>query len=304
MENNENASNNSPGKKIIVILIIVLLLGANGVLLWQFFTKTKEVATLNVKVDAVTTEKQDIEKQKDDLQTAFDQLKSANEHLKGDLKLSDDSLNALQVKIQNLQGIAGGYYAAKAEVEKLKAKMKEMQDLVEAIQRENAGLKQDKELLNSNLIQEKSKTKSLSAENSNLSSKVALGSRMSADNVAVTGAKFDKKGKEAPVTKSKQLQKLKVCLSILENLIVDKGNKTIYIRLLAPDGTCLTTSNETFTANGTSMVYTVSQDFQYNNTRTDMCIYWAKGSPYVKGRYSAEIYMDGNLIGKGSGNFD
>jgi hypothetical protein len=42
---------------------------------------------------------------------------------------------------------------------------------------------------------------------------------------------------------------------------------------------------------------TASVDYQ-NQAKADVCTMWNQGTPFVAGKYTAEIYQDGYLIGK------
>jgi peptidoglycan hydrolase CwlO-like protein len=294
-------SKSNQGRKIVIIVIIAILLAANGVLLWQFFTQKEQITTITTEKTKVISERDELSKQKAELQAQLDSLVSMNNQLSSKLKISDDEIAALQTKINNLQYSGGGNYgASKAELDKLKAEIKAKMEQMAALQKENEGLKSDKDALNSSLNDEKSKEQQLATEKDILANKVALGSVMTADNFKITGAKFSKSGKESATASAKSTQKLKICFTISQNLVVDKGTKTVYIRVLGPDKKCISSGSQTFKTNGQDTPYTVSQDINYNNQKLDQCIYWAKGSAYTKGKYIVEVYLEGNLIGTSS----
>jgi len=295
-------SKSNQGRKIVIIVIIAILLAANGVLLWQFFTQKEQITTITTEKTKVISERDELTKQKAELQAQLDSLVTMNNQLSSKLKISDDEIAALQTKINNLQysGGGGNYGASKAELDKLKAEMKAKMEQMATLQKENEGLKSDKDALNSSLNDEKSKEQQLAQDKDILANKVALGSVMSADNFKITGAKFSKSGKESATSSAKSTQKLKICFTVSQNLVVDKGTKTVYIRVLGPDKKCISSGSQTFKTNGQDTPYTVSQDINYNNQKLDQCIYWAKGSAYTKGKYIVEVYLEGNLIGSSS----
>ena len=102
---------------------------------------------------------------------------------------------------------------------------------------------------------------------------------------------------EMETSKSKSTQKIKTCFTILENLVVDKGPRDIYVRVLSPDGAVMSTSQETFDVNGQATLYTTKESIIYENRNTDLCVYWDKGGKYTPGRYNIELYCDGSPIG-------
>ena len=299
----ENNSNSNQGRKVVIIVIIAILLAANGILLWQFFTQKEQITTITTEKTTVIKERNDLQKAKAELQAQFDSLVAMNGELNGKLKISDDSLAVLQAKINSLQFVQSQYAAMKIEMETLKAEMSVKIGELTSMQKENEALKSDKNTLTNNLNDSKSNEQKLMQDKEALASKVALGSVMKADNFVVTAIKFSKSGKESIVSSAKSIQKIKVCFAVEDNLVVDKGSKTLYIRVMGPDNTCVTSNSQSFQSGNQTLLYSISQDINYNNQKMDQCVYYAKGSAYKSGKYYCEIYLDGNLIGKSGSIF-
>ena len=151
--------------------------------------------------------------------------------------------------------------------------------------------------LNVNLTTATSQLDTLSKKNTVLSGKVAIASVLKTTGMKVTGVRYKGSGKEMETSKSKSTQKIKTCFTILENLVVDKGPRDIYVRVLSPDGAVMSTSQETFDVNGQATLYTTKESIIYENRNTDLCVYWDKGGKYTPGRYNIELYCDGSPIG-------
>jgi len=183
-------------------------------------------------------------------------------------------------EIANLKQLSQNYIA---QIDSLKIANKDLTD-------QNSNLTQD-------LSSANSKVGSLTQENSSLSNKVAIASVLKTVNAIASGVKYKGSGKEIETTKAKQTDRIKTCFTIIENQVVDKGAKDIYLRIIGPDGTILSTSNETFMLRGQASVYTIRQTIFYENKNTDLCIYWEKGNAYTAGKYAIEIYCEGNQIG-------
>ena len=67
--------------------------------------------------------------------------------------------------------------------------------------------------------------------------------------------------------------------------------------MLSPDGAVMSTSSETFMYNSQATLYTTKESIMYENRNTDLCVYWEKGSSYNPGKYTIELYCEGNHIG-------
>src|ERR1035438_1718640 len=296
----ERIKKSNQGRKVVIIIIIAILLAANGILLWQFFTQKEKITTITTEKKTVVMERDELQKQKADLQLQLDSLVAMNSELNGKLKISEDSIAVLQARINSLQYVQSQYADMKSQLEKLKTEMTSKMGEMAALQKENDGLKSDKTDLTNNLNDEKSKEQKLAQDKDFLAGKVALGAIMRADNFNVTAVKFSKSGKESTVTSAKATQKLKICFTVEDNLIVDKGTKTVYVRVMGPDNKCITNNNQTFQSGSQNIPYSANQDINYMSQKIDQCIYYEKGSVFEKGKYYCEVYIDGNMVGKSS----
>ncbi|MCX6290169.1 MAG: hypothetical protein NT126_00210 [Bacteroidetes bacterium] len=289
-------------KKGIVIIVITILLGTNGLLLWQFFEKKNSLDIANQTIITTTAEKDALQTQLNQVKSDYEKTKAENTSLEGQLSEKDDEIKAKVAEIQKLIAIGGPAQIAKAKAEL--AKLKEMNAVyltqIDSLNKVNTQLQSENQNLTSNLTSEKSKVENLSSENSKLASKVAVGSILRAFNIATEAVKYKSNGKEVVTSKAKQVQKIRTKFILGENKVLEKGPTDIYVRVLGPDGAAMSTTQETLTSGGQSLVYTVKQSVDYDNADKPVEIFWAKGSQFTKGKYNVELYHAGALIGKSS----
>ena len=168
---------------------------------------------------------------------------------------------------------------------------------IESLKTINVQLNEKNTQLATNLNVIQSKVTSLQQENSVLSNKVIVGSVLKASNLQVKGVRIKSSGKELESTRASRVDKFKISCIINENKVIDPGRCDIYIRVLSPDGAVMSTSQDTFNYNGQSTLYTAKESIDYQNRDTQFDLYWTKGSAFTKGRYSIELYCNGNQIG-------
>ena len=296
---NEQEVRNENNQKRTVLVVILILLLANAFLLWQFFNKKQENQVLVQDTINLTAQKDSITAEYKSVKAELDKLQIDNLAMQSKLTENDEQIKAQTLKIEKLMRVNAGIGALRAEVKKLKDMKTQYESKIADLEKQNIQLASENKDLNNNLSTEKSKNENLSKENQGLSNKVALGSILKADDISVSGVRFKSSGKEIVEKKAKNVQKIKTCFSILDNLVVDKGQKNVYVRVLGPDKSLLSTSSGTFTYNGQQIPYTQIQEINYANKRVDQCVYWEKGSSFAKGKYSMELFCEGNMIGNG-----
>lgn len=300
-EINKNDYQEQGPKKGVVIIVITILLGTNGLLLWQFFDKKNSLDLANQTIVTTTAEKDALQMQLNQFKAEYEKLKSDNVNLQNQLSEKDEEIKAKVVEIQKLIQAGGPAQIARAKAEL--AKLKEMNDIyvsnIDSLNKITAQLQLENQNLSTNLSKEMSKNENLSAENSRLFSKVSAGSILRAVNITTDGLRYRNSGKEVVTNKAKQVQKLRTSFSLGENNVIDEGPIDVYVRVLNPDGTVMANTNkDTFKSQGLDVVYTIKENVEYKNAGTPVVVMWAKGSQFVSGKYSVEIYHAGILIGK------
>ncbi|TAH40422.1 MAG: hypothetical protein EYC69_11470 [Bacteroidetes bacterium] len=298
-ENNKNEYQEQGPKKGIVIIVITILLGTNALLLWQFFDKKNSLDLANQTIVTTTAEKDALQAQLNKVKAEFEKAKSENSVMQEELTEKDEAIKAKVAEIQRLISLGGPAQIARAKAEL--AKLNEMNQVymaqIDSLNVITAQLQAQNIDLASNLNQEKSKNENLSAENVRLSSKVAAGSILKAQNILTEGLRYKSNGKEFQTSRAKQVQKIRTKFTLAENKVIDKGPIEIYLRVFGPDGVVMSSKQETFKAQGQDLVFTVKQIVDYTNSDMPVEVFWAKGTEFVKGVYKVEIYHSGFLIG-------
>jgi phosphopantetheinyl transferase (holo-ACP synthase) len=186
---------------------------------------------------------------------------------------------------------------ARSEMDRLKSLNTGYLAQIDTLKSENEILNRANTRLNSTLETEREKVQNLSKQNQMLSSKIAAVSVLKTANVKAYGVKYRGNGTETEINRASSTEGIKTCFTVLENNVTDRGKKYVYLRVLSPDNAVMTTSPETFLVNNRPTLYTQRESFDYDNREQPVCIYWRKGSAYIKGKYTIELYIDGTMIG-------
>jgi hypothetical protein len=299
MKSNDFDKKEQDSKKVIVIVVISILLGVNGLLLWQFFDKKTHLEEVSMTLESTLSEKESLSAELQRMKVEYEKINQENSSLQTQLTAKDEEIKSKMAEIQKLinSGDAAQLRKARTELTSLREMNQIYLAQMDSLKVVNDELNAQNSNLNSSLLTERGKIQNLTQENSMLANKVAIGSILKTINVKATGVKYKSSGKETETSKASSVSKIRTCFTVLENLVVDKGSKDAYIRVLSPDGAVMSTSSETFIYNNQATLYTTRESFDYDNKQTDLCLYWTKGSQHAKGKYIIEIYVEGSLIG-------
>ena len=286
-------------RKVLVFVIISILLGVNGLLLWQFFDKKSHLEEVSRTLETTSAERDALSAELQRVKAEYEKVNQENSSLQSQLSTKDEEIKTKMAQIRRLldSGDAAQLKVARAELDRLKFMNQNYLVQVDSLNIANKTLNEQNLALNSTLTTEQNKVSTLTEQNKMLSGKVAVASILKTTGVKTTGVKYKASGKEVETAKAGSVQKIKTCLTVLENNVASAGTKDVFVRVLSPDGAVMTTSSETFMVAGQASLYTLRESFEYDNKETNVCVYWDKGSNYTKGKYNIEIYCEGNQIG-------
>ena len=145
-------------------------------------------------------------------------------------------------------------------------------------------------------------TEQLQADKRKLQEKVKIGALLKPSVVDISGIRIKSSGKETATNSAKKSQKLKICFELEENKVSDAGNKTIFVRVISPEGSTIAVQSLgsgviTLTESGDQTQYTTKVNFDYKQEATRQCVYWSQNFPFSKGTYQAKLYQSGYEIG-------
>ena len=299
--------NNS--RVLLWVALVLVLLGINGVLFYLNQQKGEENQTLTTEVLAKDTKLQAQIKEYETLKADFERQSRELQAL----GLSNDSLeariagiNSDLLKLRSFK--AGSFTAAQQNVFKqraanLEGQLRKKDDDIAQLKKDNETLYTETTTLKEKQNKLTDTISTMAKTNQVLTEKIGIASRLQANNVhvAVITTKNKEQDDDNEEFKAKRVDKLKVTYTLARNDVSPKETKSIYLRILEPDGAALynlSTGGGTFTVEGQESFYTQKQDVVFDNTNQALQFTYAKGAEYKKGLHTVELYEGGALMGK------
>ncbi len=292
---------------ILAAVSALLLIGIIIVSVFLFNSEKEAEIIMQEKQEMeelVALEKEEMMNDLTKAQTEYQELivKINNDSLK--FKLEREQMRT-QALIEELERTKATSYA---EIARLKKELKTLREVLKDYTRQIAELSSENESLKqeNSAVKEKYKkaTKEiddLSTEREILSEKVSLASQLDATDVKVSLLR--KNGRETE--RIKKAKQIKVSFTIAKNITSSTGSKTVYIRLLQPDLESLKKNDSNiFTYENRNISYSMKKEFEFTGEETSLDLYWNIEETLQEGEYQAFIFVDGNMIGKGSAKFE
>lgn len=220
------------------------------------------------------------------------------------IKLEQEQLRTQQL----LEELERTKTTSAAEITRLKKELKTVRTVlknyvmqIDSLNRENANLKKENTEVREKYMEASKQIDDLAEEKKVLSEKVTLASQLDAAKVSMKLIK--KNGKETEsIKRAKQIE---VSFTITKNITASTGEKVAYVRILKPDQETLVKSySNTFLYEGRHIGYSMNRNFEFTGEEQAMTLYWNIEETLQKGNYSVYIFVDGNMIGSGSAQFE
>ncbi|NTE05375.1 hypothetical protein G6M26_34045 [Agrobacterium tumefaciens] len=282
-------------KIYFLIIVIAALIGTNAYLFFKDKQQSKKFVTVSTEKDKLRLEVEKIEVELDKVSALNLNL---NDKLVEEQKLARTKIEELKVALEKGELTQLELDKANKQISDLKVFVKNYNDQIIQLQKDNIFLKNSRDSLESTLKNMSNKASSLEDENANLNAKVKTAASLKLQNAEIIAFRTKSSGKKIQVTKSSSAEKLSVRFNIIPNDLAEKGHHNIYLRVFDPAGNLLANDGDRFEADGQEMQFSHSIYIDYNNDNSSYVIDWKNPKSFMKGIYTIILYTNGNTLGK------
>ncbi len=297
-----NKENSLPQKnRTLLFIILTAALAIALIILFILFNRTKN------NLEELVQEK---ELQRIDLQSDLNSLLIEHEQIKADYGSIADSLltkdSLIQANAKEIKRLLNTQW----EYVKVKRKLKALQEIsqvyvvqLDSLYTVNKELQEENKVITEKYQTERRKNTELIRKKDELTKKVTEASIFKAYSIDFKAINI-RGSKEKETDKARRTNRLDVCFTLGENLVIEPGIHTIYLRIAAPDLHILTRGegdDYSFDYQGEKLQYSVKQDVDYNNKSMDVCMSWLQlpeDGDIEKGQYIVNIFSGDQEIGQ------
>jgi len=274
-------------KKVVITLSIVAAV-LLGVLVFVWVSKHKLVKDLNLEKEDLTTELVA-------LQNDYATLTSTNQAINDSLAVEREKVGQLIERLQKTEATNRSKIRQyEKELGTLRSIMKGYIVQIDSLNTLSTALRQQASEARQEAEESRKQYDELVTTTEALSAKASAGAVVKARGVVLSAINASNK----ETNRSSRVEKLRTCLSLIENSIAEKGPKVIYIRVKGPDGILMTGDQQRiFTVDGEEMIYSASREVDYQGEEVEVCIYFASSEGFVKGIYNVEVYSSEIMLG-------
>jgi len=272
-----------------MIALSLILTAALVFLVIQYFDQKNKMIEMET---ALTQEKDSLANELRQMIVAYDTLKTDNETLKAEIENQKQKIIKLLAEDASKIQLIKKY---RAEITTMRDIMKSYIVQIDSLNTRNKILAAENTEIKQKITEVQNVNTELKKVKEELTEKVEVASVIQAKNISAVAV--NKKNKET--SRLNLMEKLRVGFTLRENPIAAAGQKQIYMRVIRPDSLVITISPDNlFDYNGNKIIYSATRIIDYMNQDIDVTIWLDNTGDFVPGNYSAEVYLDGIVIGK------
>lgn len=293
--------------RIVSIVIGAALVAALAFFMYQYFTLKSMTEKQEGDIDNLTAEIDELEQDLDDYKVDLESKDLAIEEKERLLAEKEELLQEKQKKIDQL---LRNNKITQEEAAKLKGKVEQLEFYIKKYQAEIDELKlqvaqRDTIIadLGSRLDTVSDELQTTKGELGETKGKLETAKILSARPFYFYRTKTSGKEIEESTFREGQLEGMRICFDINQNLATDRGSKEVFVQVKGPDGKVIRDEAKSgfFNASGEDLAYSSKTVINYQREAMKCCVTFDKPASYdyKKGDYRVIVFCEGYDIGAG-----
>jgi predicted nuclease with TOPRIM domain len=287
-------------KSLIYIILLILALIVAGIAGYLYFQKSDEVKSLVAEKEQIRS---DLQNELDELMEEHNEIKTEYGYLSDTLASRDSLIQANAKEIKGLLNYKWEYYQIKKKLDRLRVTAQTYVRQMDSLYTVNHELTEENARIRESFRSEQMKNSELKTEKMELEEIVESASTLRAYNIQATGIR-QRGSNQKETDKARRTDRVRVCFTLGENMLVEHGMKNIYIRISRPDDVVLMIDESdkyAFDYQGAKLQYSIKREVNYTGEPIDICAFWNKGNKddeAMEGTYHVHLFMDKEKIGE------
>ncbi|MBO4670966.1 MAG: hypothetical protein J5640_03890 [Bacteroidales bacterium] len=288
IERKERERKQNGGSKAVMFAMIAVAVLLGAALAYVLYQKNTLVGELNI-------EKQELTEQIEALRSDYESLSSDYDAINLQLDSSREEVAQLVDRIKKTEAtdrVKMRQY--EKELGTLRTIMRGYIVQIDSLNQLNHKLTVDAANARREAAEHRKRSEELSAQVEDLTGKVVTGSVIKARGIRLEA--YNNSGKM--IDRSKNVARLLVTLSLVENALAEPGPVRVYVRVKDPDGNLLDDGRgASFSLGGEELAATASREVDYQGQEVELSIYVNNIPAFQKGIYTVEAFTTQAKLG-------
>lgn len=296
-------SNDKRSRKLLFLMIFALVL-LNAGLIYQLVTKNNQLQSAQIELVDTTQELDDLKVIEDELRVNLELKSGQNAKLDSIIQLRNSEIQQQVTQIRNL--LSKGKVTqsqlrnATKQIVAFKQQVARLTAEIEELSTQNQYLKDENYVMQKQIDAEKEINKKITDENTELTKKVRVGSRIFLSKIEVLPMRESLIGGFKITDRLAKTDKIQFTCVLGNNDLAKQGDMTLFFQVITPNKSTLVSSNSTsgtFNSDGGERMYTVKKVVNFQNKNEKVSFSLPKTDGMSKGTYVVNVFSQFNKMG-------
>ena len=279
-------------RSVYLVIIATLALGV-GYLGYQVSEQGATIEGQSEEIDSGNMEREVLELDLQRIRFSYDTLQIENSLMMAEMAAQRSEIEGLISKVRDRNYSVS---KLKKEAGTLRKIMKGYVVTIDSLNQANIALQLERDDMANQVVQVEERNADLRRRQDNMEDIIEAGQILQAMDLTPMAIRVATTGSQRETTRAKRAEMIKTCFTLLENRIAEKGQRTLFLEVIHPDGRLLPPGDRSPVAMPGGVPASAARVLDYNGDRVEACIFFNASEPFEAGVYTVHLVDDGERI--------
>lgn len=274
----------------VIIATLVLIVGYLG------YQVSQQGTTIDVQTQELEEGNREREVLEFDLQKmrfSYDTLQIENSLMMAEMAAQRSEIEGLISKVRDRNYSVS---KLKKETGTLRKIMQGYVVTIDSLNQANIALQMERDAMANQVTEVEERNADLRRRQDNMEGIIEAGRILQAMDLNPMAIRVASTGSQRETTRAKRAEMIKTCFTLMENRIAEKGERTLFLEVIHPDGRMLPPGDRSPVSMTDGSQASAARVLDYNGDRVEACIFFTAAAPFEAGVYTVHLVDGGERI--------
>lgn len=271
------------------LLIIAVLAGTAGYLGFKVSQQGTTIDVQTEEINAGELERQSLDLDLQKLRFSYDTLQTENSLMMAEMAAQRSEIEGLISKVRDRNYSVS---KLKKEAETLRRIMQGYVVTIDSLNQLNIALQEERDAMANQVAVVTERNDALERKQDDMEEIIEAGRVLQAMDLNPVAIRVATTGSQRETTRAKRAEMIKTCFTLLENRIAEKGERTLFLEVVDPNGRLLPPGDRDPVAMPGGVPASAARMLDYTGERMEACIFFTAAAPFEPGVYTVHL-VDG-----------
>ena len=274
----------------VIIATLVLIVGYLG------YQVSQQGTTIDVQTQEMEEGNREREVLEFDLQKmrfSYDTLQIENSLMMAEMAAQRSEIEGLISKVRDRNYSVS---KLKKETGTLRKIMQGYVVTIDSLNQANIALQMERDAMANQVTEVEERNADWRRRQDNMEGIIEAGRILQAMDLNPMAIRVASTGSQRETTRAKRAEMIKTCFTLMENRIAEKGERTLFLEVIHPDGRMLPPGDRSPVSMTDGSQASAARVLDYNGDRVEACIFFTAAAPFEAGVYTVHLVDGGERI--------